>query len=132
MGTVSPRPASLARSAERKPKQVRPATLRGASRFLRIGYRRTPSGEVLLEERDRPIPGEFRRRLVIARRRIVVKAMLRAGIHVHLVWHARGLQRLLVFRPHRVDALIVLGVLDQERRLDLRNARRLDRKSTRL
>src|SRR5712692_2147602 len=87
----------------------------------------SPSGEVLLEEGDRPLPGQLGRRLVVARRRVVVKAMLGAGVHVHLVLGAARLQRRLEGRPRRVDALVALGVLDQQRRLDGRHSRRLGR-----
>ena len=45
----------------------------------------TISGEVLLEEGDRALPRQLGRRLVVARRRVVVEAVLRAGIDVHLV-----------------------------------------------
>src|SRR5256885_3988289 len=72
----------------------------------------SPSGEVLLEEGDRPVPGQLGRRLVVTRRRVVVKAMLGAGIHVHLVFRAVRLQRRLIRGPQRVDALVALRVLD--------------------
>ena len=55
--------------------------------------------------------------------------MLGPGVHVHLVLSAARLQRRLVGRPQRVDALVALGVLDQQRRLDVRHSRRLRRRS---
>src|SRR5258706_7573124 len=83
--------------------------------------RRKTSRETLLEQRDRTIPRQLRLRLVIPRRRVVVEAVLRARIDVHLVAHAGRLQRLLIGRPHLVDARVILGVVDGERALDLRH-----------
>ncbi len=68
-------------------------------------------------------------RLLIARRRVVVKAVLGVGIHVHLVAHAGSLQCCLERRPHGVDALVVLRILDEQRRLDVGHARRLGRRA---
>ena len=84
---------------------------------------------MFLEEGDGPLPGELGRRLVVTRRRVVVKAVLGAGIEMRLVAGARRLQRRLEGRPHRVDALVDLRVLDQKRRLDARHARRLGRRA---
>src|SRR5438874_8861937 len=60
--------------------------------------------EILLEVGHRAVPRELRCRLVIARRRIVVEAVLRPRVHVHFVAHARRLERLLITWPHLVDA----------------------------
>src|SRR5581483_3314994 len=46
-------------------------------------------GQVLLEVRQRAIPGDLGLRLVVARRRVVVEAVLRAGILEHLVCRLR-------------------------------------------
>ena len=53
--------------------------------------------------------------------------MLGAGIDEHLVALVAGLQRRLEGGPHGVDALVVLGVLDQQRRLDRGHRRGLGR-----
>src|SRR5207244_2496827 len=76
--------------------------------------------QILREELERPRPRELRRRLVVARRGVIVEAVLRAGIHVHLVLDARGLERRLVCGPALVDPLIGAGIVQQQRRLDLR------------
>src|SRR5881397_4150097 len=62
---------------------------------------RKTSGQMLLEEGDRPLPRQLCRRLVVARRRVVVKAVLRPRILVHLVRNAGRFQRGLEGRPHR-------------------------------
>src|ERR1043166_6692712 len=85
------------------------------------------SGEILLEEGDRPLPSELRSRLVVTWRRVVVKAVLGAGVNVRLVAGVIGFESRLVRRPQRVDALVVLGVVDQQRRLDRRHGRGLGR-----
>src|SRR5438034_5313653 len=63
------------------------------------------SGQILPEEGDRPLPRQLCRRLVVARRRVVVKAVLRPRVPVHLVRDAGRSQRGLEGRPHRVDSL---------------------------
>src|ERR1700741_1095387 len=77
--------------------------------------------QVLLEEGNRAIPGELRRRLVETRRRFFVEAMLRARVRLDLVAHAGLLQLLLVGRIRLVDARILLGQVNEQRRLDLRH-----------
>jgi hypothetical protein len=84
-------------------------------------------GEVFLEVRHRALPRQLGRRLLEARRRVVVKAVLGAGVEVRFVRHAVLLERGLEGRPHRVDALVVLGVVDQQRRLDALDTRGLGR-----
>ena len=54
--------------------------------------RRSRATQLLLEERDRARPGQLRRRGVIARRGVVVEAVLRAGILEGGELHAGGLQ----------------------------------------
>src|SRR5262245_23987658 len=95
---------------------------RGACRSRCRGGPPRRSGELLLEERDRPLPGELRRGLVVAGRRVVVKAVLCARIEIGLVRQAGGLQGGFESRPHGVDPLVVLRVVHQERHLDLRHA----------
>src|SRR5688572_9160290 len=76
---------------------------------------------VLLEERDRPLPRQLGRLRVVARRGVVVEAVLRPRIEVALVPDVVRLERLLERRPARVDARIRLGRLDHQRSLDLRD-----------
>src|SRR5262245_11784279 len=77
--------------------------------------------QILLEKRDGAVPGELGRGFVVARGGVVVEAVLGAGVGVDLVLHAGGLHGLLHGRVHGVDALVVLGELDEERGLDLRH-----------
>src|SRR3989454_2284142 len=93
------------------------------------------AAQVLLEEVRGALPGEGRRGLVVARSGVVVEAVLRARIGEHLVSHVVGLEGGLERRDAGVDALVVLRVVDEKRRLELLYVlcRRLgDRKSTRL
>src|SRR5271165_4400039 len=68
----------------------------------------------LLEERDCTIPRQLGRGLLVARRRVVVETVLRSRIGVLLIGYVMGLQGRLVSRPHRVDALVVLSVVDHQ------------------
>ena len=67
------------------------------------------------------VPRELGGSLVVARRGVVVEAVLRARVDVHRVLDLVRLERRLVGRPAGVDALVVLGVVDEQRRLDLRH-----------
>src|SRR6185503_13512387 len=82
------------------------------------------SCQVLPEEGDGALPRQLRRRLVVARRGVVVEAVLRAAILVDLVAHARFLQLLLVRRIGVVDARVALSQMREDRRLDLRRLAR--------
>ena len=55
--------------------------------------------QVALEERERALPGQLGGGRVVARRGVVVEAVLRAGVQVHLVPDVRRLQRRFVRRP---------------------------------
>src|SRR5258708_7512431 len=70
-------------------------------------------------ELERPLPCQLGGRFVIARRRVVVEAVLRAFVDELGVCLAVRLQRRLVGRNARVHALIVAGVVEHQRRLDL-------------
>ena len=76
------------------------------------------SGEVAPEPRDGALPGQRRRGLVVARRGVVVEAVVRARVDVRLVDGARGLQRSLVGRPGGVDVGVGLGEVQLQRGLD--------------
>src|SRR5690606_9061360 len=76
------------------------------------------SAEMPLEEIDRPLPRERRGLLVETRRRIVVEAVVRAGIEVRLVLDPGVVQRRLISRPARVDPLVRFRVVQEQGRAD--------------
>src|SRR5258708_1691641 len=61
-----------------------------------------------------PLPGKPCCRGLIAGGRVVVKAVLRPGVRERFVFYARGLERGLVSRPRRVNALVAVGEVDEE------------------
>ena len=85
------------------------------------------SREVLPEMRDCALPRQLRRSFVVARRRVVVKTVLRSRVGMYLVWHAGGLERRLERGIGSIDTLIVFRQVAQQRRLDLRHAFRAGR-----
>src|SRR4029077_19399746 len=99
-----------------------PAPVTIATRSRSIPDARALSGQVCLEEGDGALPRQLGGWLVVARRRVVVEAVLGARVDVHLIRHPGGRQRGLERGPHLVDPLVGLGVVDQERRLDPRSA----------
>src|SRR5215467_11319405 len=87
-----------------------------------LSMARRPSlpAEVLVQKVDGPLPGERSGRLVVARRGVVVEAVLRARVAIHRVRYAVGFERRLVGGPAGVHALVAVRVLDEKRRLDAR------------
>src|SRR5262249_30384611 len=80
------------------------------------------NAEILLEERERTAPGEVGGRLVVARAAgVVVEGMLGAWVDVLGVLLVVGLERGLERIDALVDVVVVLGILQQQRRLDRRN-----------
>src|SRR5437899_7904363 len=78
--------------------------------------------QILLEERERAGPGEVGGGLVVARgARVVVEGVLGAGINVEAVALVAGLERRFEGRDALVDVLIHLGIMQQQRRLDVRD-----------
>src|SRR5262245_13863902 len=77
------------------------------------------SAQIFVEPVEGALPGELGGRFVVARRGVVVKAVLRAGIDVAFMRHMTGGERLVERRPSRRDAFVLLAVLRQQRRLDL-------------
>src|SRR4029079_14329152 len=77
--------------------------------------------QVLVEQADRALPRELRRRLVVARSRVDVEAVVRARVNVPFVAHVRRLERRLVRGPAAHQPLVELAVMDEDRRLDLRH-----------
>src|SRR5579871_4363660 len=86
-------------------------------RELRLGR---PSGaQIFVEPIDRPLPRFLRRRLIVARRRVVVEAVIGALVDVSLVRNVRLTKGRVEGGPPAGDALIELAVLGVYRRLDL-------------
>src|SRR5689334_8534100 len=69
--------------------------------------------EVLREEIERALPRELRRRLVVARRRVVVEAVLRIRIDVGMVLHVMRGEHLLEGGPRVGDAVVLRGVMQE-------------------
>ena len=74
---------------------------------------------MLGEEVQGARPGELGAGLVVATGGVVVEAVVDLGIDECLVVDVIGLQRALVIRPSGVDALIELGEVQHQGRLDL-------------
>src|SRR4051812_492780 len=72
----------------------------------------------LVQEGECARPRELRGGLVVARRAVVVEAMVDVRVDERLVADAVGLQRLLVRRPACVDALVEARVVQHQRCLD--------------
>ena len=82
--------------------------------------RRGGSGQLLLEEGDRPAPGQIGGLLVVARfRRIVVEGVIHALIDEEFEVRPAVLQRLPVGRNAGIDALVEARIVQHHRRLDL-------------
>src|SRR5690606_32733818 len=107
--TVSARSPRAARVSKRSLSQNPPRL----SAPLPVAARPSPLAQMLLEERQRTLPGQLRRPFVIARGGVVVEAVVGARVEVSLVGLAVRLQSGLVGRPAGVHAAVVLGVLQQ-------------------
>ena len=79
----------------------------------------TNSGKTILEVIQRPLPRELGGFGVVARRRVVVKAVLRAGIDIDLIWRAGCLQSVFKGGIGRIDAFVVFGQMAKQRGLDV-------------
>ena len=73
--------------------------------------------EIRLEEFDGPAPGEFRRGLIVARRRVVVESVVGVRVDMRRVFFAVLFERRLVVGPPLVDPPVELAVVDEQRRL---------------
>src|SRR6266581_2256824 len=90
----------------------------GAERAANCSADLRRSAEILREERERAAPGEVGRALVVARAAgVVVEGVLRARIDVLGVLLVVGLERGLEVRDALVDVVVVLCVLQKQRRL---------------
>src|SRR5205809_1652464 len=86
------------------------------------GRRVTLSGsQVLVEPLQRAPPGQLGCRFVVARRGVVVEAVIGLGIDVAFVRNIGCLQCRVVRRPRLGQTRIELAMVNQNRRLDLRN-----------
>src|SRR5437870_7484861 len=79
------------------------------------------SSQVFVEPIQRAPPGQLGSRFVVARRGVVVEAVIGLGIDVALVRNVGCLQRRVVRRPRFGETRIELAMVNQNRRLDLRN-----------
>src|SRR6266853_619422 len=78
--------------------------------------------QILLEERERAAPGEVGGGFVVARGAgVVVEGVLGAGINMGAVALVAGLERRFERRDALVDVLVHLGIVQQQRRLDVRH-----------
>src|SRR3989304_2819515 len=105
--------------------KLRSPRSRFRNRHSRFRNAQVALADVLVEERDGPLPGQFGRRLVVARCRVVVEAVLGTGVEIALVGDVRRLERGFELRPARVDARIYLGRLYDQGTPDLRHVCRV-------
>src|SRR5712692_998787 len=82
---------------------------------------RMTSLQVFVEEIESALPGKLGRSLVIARRRVVVEAVIGALIHMHGVGNVIEFERLFVGGPCSVDTRVQGCIVKQQRRLDARS-----------
>src|SRR5271163_4261929 len=110
---------------------ARPMTPAAPARNIRLTRLRQlrltePSGpQIFVEPIDRPPPGFFGRRLIVAWRRVVVEAVVGAFVDVTLVRDARLGEGGVEGRPAAGDTLIEFAILRVDRRLDFRRVGRV-------
>src|ERR1051326_7501371 len=75
--------------------------------------------QIFVEPVERALPRLFGGRFVVARGRIVVKAVIGAFVDVPLMRHVGFAERLVEGRPAARDTLVELAILRVDRRLDL-------------
>src|SRR5690349_14096438 len=102
-------PASARPACSHSTARCAVARMSGASAWPSAGD--AQSRQILAEVRQRAIPGKVRGLLVVARRGIVVEAVLRAFVGEGLIRNTSNLQRRLKRRARRVDAFIRAGIL---------------------
>src|SRR6266478_5530423 len=74
--------------------------------------------QILIEKVEASLPGQFRGRLIVSRRRVVVETVIRALVYIRGIGHVIGLERFLPGRKSTGDARVEGTVMKQERRLD--------------
>src|SRR5215471_795255 len=85
--------------------------LKRASRIVSI--------QILAEPLKRTLPCQPGRRVIVARRGVVVEAVVGALVNEPLVRHVRSRECGIKIRPSRGYARVKLAILRKERRLDL-------------
>src|ERR1700678_1941861 len=101
----------------------RPMTPPAPARKIRLmelgqSYAASSGPQVFVEPSERPLPRLFRRRLVVARRRVIVEAVVGARVDMPLVGDAGRTQRRVESGPAAGDARVELTILGVDRRLD--------------
>src|SRR6266481_8886602 len=86
---------------------------RNAGHFIRL-----MAAQMSIKKTDGALPRQLCRRLIVARGGIVVETVLHTRVDECLIINAGSFQRGLIFRPSTGDALVLLGVVQQQRRLD--------------
>src|SRR3984893_5747908 len=109
--------------ARRRGVSRRPITPAAPARKIRLmeldkSYATSSGPQILVEPIERPSPRLFRRRLVVARRRVIVEAVVGALIDVSFVGNAGSAKRCVESRPAARDARVELRILGVDRRLD--------------
>src|ERR1700729_3915825 len=111
-------PWATRRGVSRRP--IAPAAPARKIRLMEFGRSdATRSGpQILIEPIERPLPRLFRRRLVVARRRVIVEAVVGSLIDVAFVGDASPAERGVERRPAAGDARIELCILGVDWRFD--------------
>ena len=82
--------------------------------------------QMLLKKRQRPLPSQFRSRLVVPRRRgVVVKSMLDARVKMLLVLDPGSFQCCFVSSHSRIDSLVIFSIVQLHGGFDFWHVRRL-------
>ena len=82
------------------------------------------SGNVFFEPLYRALPGEFRGLFIVARRGVIMETVIGVRINVSLIDFSIFLQGRLISWPTRIDVIVMLGKLQQQRCFYLRNISR--------
>src|ERR1700733_12689038 len=111
-------PRAKRRGVSRRP--ITPAAPARKIRLMELGQSGATrsSPQIFVEPIERSLPRLFRRRLVVARRRVVVEAVVGALVDVRFVGNASPTERGVEGRPAARDARVELRILRVDRRLD--------------
>src|SRR5277367_4772631 len=119
-------PAARRSGVSRRPMTpAAPARNIRLTRFRQLRLTEPSCPQIFVEPIDRPPPGFFGRRLIVARRRVVVEAVVGAFVDVTLVRDARLGEGGVEGRPAAGDTLIEFAILRVDRRLDFRRVGRV-------
>src|ERR1700678_1089470 len=113
-------PWARRRGVSRRP--ITPAAPARKTRLIELdkSYATSSGPQILVEPIERPSPRLFRRRLVVARRRFIVEAVVGASVDVPFVRNASPAERGVERRPAAGDTRVELRILGVDRRLDFR------------